>query len=172
MAKGRAEEQRRQSTHARRRQLRRSVSSSLLALRRKAEAEPKHRFRSLYGMIDEGVLYESYGQLRRQAAPGADGIDVAAYGRDLKGNIGRLVERLKSKQYQAKQVRRRFIPEAGGKERPLGIPAVEDKLVQMAARRVLEAIHESDFTEESNGYRPGRGARQTSQKLQHRLFHN
>jgi RNA-directed DNA polymerase len=172
MAKGRAEEQRWQSTHARRGMRRQSVSSSLLALRRKAEAEPKHRFRNLYGMIDEGMLYESYGQLKRRAAPGVDGIDVVAYGKELKANIGMLVQRLKDKQYQAKAVRRRYIPKAGGRERPLGIPAMEDKLVQMAARRVLEAIYEADFVEESNGYRPGRGARQTSQKLQHRLFHN
>ena len=171
MAKGRAEEQSQQSTHARRGMRRQSVSSSLRALRSKAEREPRYRFRNLYGMINEEMLYESYGQLKRQAAPGIDGIDVAAYGKELRTNIGRLVQRLKEGRYRARHVRRRYIPKPGGKQRPLGILAVEDKLVQMAARRVLEAIYEADFVEESNGYRPGRGARQTSQKLQHRLFH-
>ena len=148
------------------------MSRSLLALRQKAAAEPKHRFRSLYRMIDLPMLYECYHELRREAAPGVDGIDVAAYGEQLDERLADLLERLKAQRYRAQLVRRRYIPKPGSaKQRPLGIPVVEDKLVQMAASRILEAIYEADFLDSSMGYRGGRGARAATQKLQHVLFH-
>ena len=149
-----------------------SVSRTLLDLRTKAEREPKHRFRSLYRMIDLPMLYDCYTQLRKDAAPGVDGLDVAEYGKQLDERLVDLLERLKSQRYRAQLVRRRYIPKAGSdKLRPLGIPAVEDKLVQMAASRILEAIYEADFLESSVGYRGGRGARSATQRLQHELFH-
>lgn len=171
MAKGGAEGQRLQSTHAAARKApQQSVSSSLRALEEKARRESAYRFRDLYGMIDDAMLYECYGALRRQAAPGVDGIDVEEYGVDLGRNIADLVERLKAKRYRAQLVKRVYIPKGGGKERPLGLPVVEDKLVQMAVAKILSAVFEVDFTESSNGYRPGRGARGTTQKLRERLF--
>lgn len=173
MAKGRAGEQRWQSTHAGAGKApRQSVSRSLLALRQKAAAEPKHRFRSLYRMIDLPMLYECYHELRRAAAPGVDGVDVAAYGQHLDERLVDLLARLKAQRYRAQWVRRRYIPKPGStKMRPLGIPIVEDKLVQLAASRILEAIYETDFLDSSMGYRGGRGARAATQQLQHALYH-
>jgi RNA-directed DNA polymerase len=169
-AKGRAEEQSWQRSDAAARRPRRSVSSSLLAIGQKAEAEPKYRFEDLYGMINAAMLIECFHLLKRRAAPGVDGMTVSEYEKGLRGRIEELVERLKGKRYRAQLVRRRYIEKTGGKLRPLGIPVLEDKLVQMAAKRVLEAIYEADFMESSNGYRPGRGPRQTTQKLQDRLY--
>jgi len=171
-AKGRAEEQRRHSTHAGAwKASPQSVSRSLLALKRKAAEDPKHRFRSLYRMIDLPMLHECFGQLRRAAAPGVDGLDVAAYAEQLDERLADLLARLKDQTYRARLVRRRYIPKPGGKQRPLGIPIVEDKLVQLAAAKILSAIYEADFVDESWGYRSGRAPRLATQHLQSALFH-
>ena len=81
-----------------------------------------------------------------------------AYAANLQGNIAALVQRLKTKRYRTKLVRRCDIPKANGTERPLGIPALEDKLVQLACAKLLTAIYAQDFLECSDGSRPGRGA--------------
>jgi len=169
-ATGRADEQRGQSTYARERNppgL--SVSRSLSALSEKARAAPKHRFRSLSRLLDCGMLRESFHALKRKAAPGIDGVTHAAYAEDLEGNLSELEKRLKEGRYRATPVKRRWIPKSGGKLRPLGIPVLEDKIVQHAVRRILEAIWEEDFHDESIGYRPGRGARQGSYELREAL---
>ena len=98
-----------------------------------------------------------------------DGQSVADYENDLESNLADLLNRLKRKGYRAKLVRRKYIPKGAGKFRPLGIPAVEDKIVQMAARRILEAIYEADFLDTSRGYRSGKGARHASQMLRESL---
>lgn len=129
MAKGSTGRQSGESTRAEGRKApRKSVSSSLTALRDKALRDPSHRFRSLYSMIDLPMLHESFGMLRRDAACGVDKVSVADFERDLEGNLAGLLERLKAKRYRAKLVRRKYIPKSGGKFRPLGIPAVEDKI--------------------------------------------
>lgn len=169
-AKGRAEEQSQHSTDAAAGRPRKSVSSSLLAIGQKAEEEPDYRFFDLYGMINEAMLIDCFQKLKRQAAPGVDGMTVSEYEKELGPRVAELVSRLKEKRYRAQLVKRQYIDKGGGKLRPLGLPTVEEKLVQMAARRVLEAIYEKDFLDCNNGYRPGRGARETTQKLQDRLF--
>ena len=170
MAKGSTRRQSDQSTRAEGRKApQRSVSSSLIALREKASREPDYRFRGLYTMINLPMLRESFGMLRRDAACGVDEVSVADFESDLEGNLADLLERLKSKRYRAKLVRRKYIPKGGGKRRPLGIPAVEDKIVQMAARRILESIYEADFLDTSRGYRSGKGARHASQMLREEL---
>jgi len=121
-------------------------------------------------MINMVMLRESFHLLRRRAASGVDGQSVADYESDLEVNLAGLLERLKSKSYRAKLVRRRYIPKADGKLRPLGIPAVEDKIVQMSARRILESIYEADFMDTSWGYRKGKGAREASGVLREALL--
>jgi RNA-directed DNA polymerase len=147
-----------------------SVSRTLLELTQKAKRDRKYRFRSLYREIDLRMLYDSFGQLRRKAGVGVDGVDYAEYEKDLDANLRDLLERLKTQRYRAKQIRRKYIPKTSGKLRPLGIPSLEDKIVQMSARRLLEAIFEADFSENSMGYRPGRGAREASKQLRDGIF--
>ncbi len=169
--KGRAERLSEQSTHAWGRSVpKKSVSRTLLELREKAKREPKHRFRSLCREINLPMLYESFGELKRSAAPGVDGETVASYESDLDNRIRQLLERLVNRKYRAQKVRRRHIPKGKGKTRPLGIPALEDKIVQQAASRLLQAIYEVDFLDVSKGYRPNRGARDASQELREQLF--
>ena len=169
--KGRAERLHEQSTDALGRTApNKSVSRTLLELREKARREPKHRFRSLYREINLPMLYESFHELRRGAAPGVDGETVSSYEKELESNLQDLLGRLKSKRYRSQKVRRRCIPKGQGKTRALGIPALEDKIVQQAARKLLEAIYEEDFLEVSKGYRPNRGAREASQQLREQLF--
>jgi RNA-directed DNA polymerase len=83
-------------------------------------------------------------------------VTAAAYEEDLQANIEALAERLKSKRYRTKLVRRKYIPKENGKERPLGIPALQDKLVQLACAKLVEAIYEEDLLNCSYGYRPER----------------
>ena len=147
-----------------------SVQSTLLGLRDKAQREPKHRFRSLYREINLPMLYESFHELKRKAAPGVDGLTVELYEEDLDSNLRALLERLVNKTYRALHVRRKYIPKGQGKTRPLGIPALEDKIVQQSAAKLLRAIYEVDFLDVSKGYRPKRGPRQASQELREQLF--
>ena len=167
MAKGRAERQRGQSTHARGLSCPgQSVSSTLSALRTKAEAAPKHRFRDLFGLIDQQRLCEAYHHLKKRAAPGIDGVTHAEYGENLAENLRDLETRLREGRYRAQHVKRQWIAKAGStKMRPLGIPVLEDKIVQQAVRMILEPIWEADFCDESIGYRPGRQARQSTLDL-------
>jgi len=100
-----------------------------------------------------------------------DGVTFKEYERDLDLNLERLVERLKKGAYRAKLVRRKHIPKGKGKTRPLGIPVLEDKLVQLASAKILTAIFDGDFSENSWGYRKGRGAREASRVLAQTLSH-
>lgn len=171
MAKGGAERQSGQSTHARERNTPGgSVSSTLSALRTKAEQDPKHRFRALSRLLDRQMLGEAFKRLKRTAAPGIDGVSHAEYAKELERNLEDLEKRLKEGRYRARNVKRRWIAKPGSrKRRPLGIPALEDKIVQQAVRMILESIWEADFAEESIGYRAGRGARQASKDLREAL---
>jgi hypothetical protein len=109
-------------------------------------------------LIDEDFLLDCWRRIRKNAACGVDGISARQYEENLMGNIRDLVERLKRKNYRARLVRRHWIPKTDGKKRPLGIPVVEDKLLQLAVTRILESIYEQDFLRCSYGYRPKKGA--------------
>jgi group II intron reverse transcriptase/maturase len=108
--------------------------------------------------LDGDLLLDCWRDLNKQAASGVDGLTAAAYQANLQANITALVHRLKTQRYRAKLVRRCYIPKENGSERPLGIPALEDKLVQLACAKLLMAIYEQDFLDCSYGYRPRRGA--------------
>lgn len=146
------------------------MSRTLTALNRKAVEVPKHRFRDLYRLIDLQALYESFRSLRKNAAPGVDGVTFEDYESNLDANLQTLLDRLKRKCYRAPHVKRCFISKGNGKLRPLGLPTLEDKIVQHAASRILESIYEADFSDRSLGYRRGQpGAQKASQQLSQEL---
>jgi len=141
------------------------VQTSLRGIAKKAQEQKKHRFGNLYEMLNEENLLDSWRYIRKDAASGVDRVSAREYEENLEENIRRLVERLKRKSYRAKLVRRQYIPKGEGKTRPLGIPATEDKLLQLAVKRILEAIYEQDFLRCSYGYRPKKGALDAVDKL-------
>jgi RNA-directed DNA polymerase len=108
-------------------------------------------------LIDEDSLRACFGDLKRNKAPGIDEVTMTEYEANLDENIKNLLARLKARQYHPQPAKRVYIPKANGQKRPLGIPTVEDKVVQMACKRILEAIFEVDFLPVSYGFRPGRG---------------
>ena len=120
---------------------------------------PKYKFRNLYGMIDMELLKLAWRELNKRACAGIDRVSAKMYGQNLEANLDDLIDRLKRKGYRAKLVKRRYIPKSNGKKRPLGIPVLEDRLLQKAVTMILEAIYEQDFLEVSYGYRPGKSAK-------------
>ncbi len=132
--------------------------TSLWEIANKARADKRYRFQDLYRCLDEEFLLRGWYSLNWNAAAGVDKVTVEEYSNNLTENIQGLVKRLKQKKYRAKLVRRHYIPKENGKRRPLGIPALEDKIVQAACAMLLSAIYEQDFLDCSYGYRPERGA--------------
>lgn len=145
------------------------MPTSLRGIANRAKRDSKAKFRNLYRLLNKDNLRWSFYQLKRSAAPGVDKVSFQQYEAELESKLEHLVERLKAKRYRAKLVRRKNIPKSGGKLRPLGIPALEDKLLQLAVARILESIYEQDFLETSWGYRAGRGPQQASRVLAGRL---
>ena len=141
------------------------MQTSLLGIAKKAKSDKRYRFRNLYRELNEDLLRDSWRLLRKDAALGVDRVSAAEYEANLEENIRQLVERLKRKSYRARLVRRHYIPKGEGKMRPLGIPATEDKLLQLAVKRLLEAIYEQDFLPCSYGYRPRVGALEAVDQL-------
>jgi RNA-directed DNA polymerase len=120
--------------------------SALERVRQAAKGNKEMRFTALYHHIyDPEMLRWAYYQLKRRAAPGVDGETWQHYGEALEENIQDLSHRLKRGAYRAKPVRRTYIPKGDGRQRPLGVTALEDKLVQRATVEVLNAIYETDF---------------------------
>jgi group II intron reverse transcriptase/maturase len=145
------------------------MQTSLQGISEKAQRQPEYRFLNLYTMLNEENLLDSWRYLKKDAASGIDRVSARAYEEHLVENVRSLVERLKRKSYRAKLVRRQYIPKGEGKYRPLGIPAIEDKLLQKAVSRILEAIFEQDFLVYSFGYRPGIGAQDAVGELTYEL---
>lgn len=141
------------------------VQTSLQGIAMRASTCKEHRFQDLYRLLNEELLLDCWGELNKRAAGGVDGVTFEVYEQDLYANVVDLVERLKTKCYRAKLVRRCYIPKACGKMRALGIPALEDKLVQRACAKILNAIYEQDFLPASYGYRPRRDAREAVEDL-------
>ena len=145
------------------------MQTSLRGISSRAAKDKEHRFGNLYGLLDENFLKWCFWQLKRDAAPGIDQVDFYEYRENLDENIRDLVKRLKQKKYRAKLVRRHYIPKTGGKLRPLGIPATDDKVLQFAAAKILGAIFEEDFLDVSYGYRPVIGPQDAVRDLTRKL---
>lgn len=134
------------------------VQSALGRIRQAAVKDKKARFTSLmHHVYDLSMLREAYYGLKRNAAPGVDGETWRHYGENLESNLEELSGRLRRGAYRAKAVRRVFITKDDGRQRPLGVTALEDKTVQRSTVAVLNAIYETDFLGFSYGYRPGKG---------------
>jgi RNA-directed DNA polymerase len=134
------------------------MSPELLEVVARARREPEGRFHALAHLIDVPALERAYHRMRPEAAVGVDGVTKERYGQDLERNLRDLHERLRAQQYRHQPIRRAYIPKDTGQQRPIGISAFEDKVVQDAVREVLEAIYEQDFLDCSYGFRPGRRA--------------
>jgi retron-type reverse transcriptase len=143
--------------------------TSLRGIAIKAEACATHRFQNLYRWLNAPFLMNCWRDLNKNAASGVDKVTAEVYGENLEANIQTLAKRLKDKRYRAKLVRRCYIPKDNGKERPLGIPALEDRLVQLACAKILASIFESDFVDTSYGYRPNRSAKEAIEDLKFNL---
>jgi len=134
------------------------VSPGLDRVRNAARQRTKEKFTALLHHVTIDLLRDAFLALKRRAAPGVDGVTWQDYEADLEGNLQDLHARVHCGTYRALPVRRRFIPKPGtDKQRPLGIAALEDKIVQRAVVVVLNAIYEEDFLGFSYGFRPGRG---------------
>lgn len=142
--------------HTHRAQDRASVSQRLDRIRKAAKERKKERFTALLHHVDVPMLRTAFFALRRDAAPGADGLTWQDYEADLDRRIEDLHDRVQRGAYRAQASRRRYIPKPDGRRRPLAIAALEDKIVQRAIVQVLNAIYEEDFLGLSYGFRPGR----------------
>ena len=141
----------------RRAQDRESVSHALDRIRQAAEQRKKEKFTALFHHINPEMLRTAFYALRRNAAPGVDGQTWRTYEADLDRQIENLHDRVQRGAYRAQPSRRTYIPKPDGRQRPLAIAALEDKIVQRATAMVLNQIYEEDFLGFSYGFRPERG---------------
>ena len=137
-----------------------TTPAKLALISERAQREPKYQFTCLAHLLNAGFLKECYYSLGRDRASGIDGVSWKEYGKDLEGNLNNLVTRMKAKRYKPQPVKRVYIPKNEHEKRPLGLPALEDKIVQKGISRILEAIYEADFSNCSYGFRPARNCHQ------------
>lgn len=134
-----------------------SVQSKLWLVHQRAKEDKKVKFTALmHHIYNVDTLAYAYSRIKRDATAGVDGETWRSYGEELLRNLSDLSERLKRGAYRAKPVRRAYIPKPDGQQRPLGVTALEDKIVQRATVEVLNAVYEADFIGFSYGFRPGR----------------
>lgn len=148
------------------------MQTSLRGIRQKTKYNKQHRFQNLYELLNEDSLMESWRKLNKKSSSGVDKVTAKEFETNLKENIKEIKNSLKDKRYRTKLVRRVNIPKGNGKTRPLGIPALSDKLVQRAVAQILEAIYEEDFINCSYGYRPKIGAHNAIKDLTKELQFN
>jgi group II intron reverse transcriptase/maturase len=151
--------------NASRTQSRISAPSALARVRQAARRDKEAKFTALFHHITTDLLRTAFGQLKKHAAAGVDGVTWEQYGVDLEENLRDLHDRLRRGAYRARPSRRVYIPKADGRQRPLGIASLEDKIVQRAVVEVLNAIYEEDFLGFSYGFRPRRSQHQALDAL-------
>src|SRR5919206_2687292 len=151
--KGNADQQ-----STRRTQCRESVSQALERIRKVARERKQEKFTALFHHITIELLEEAFFELKENAAPGVDRLTWRDYEADLERNLTDLHDRVHRGAYRAMPSRRVYIPKADGRQRPIAVAAIEDKIVQRAVTALLNAIYEEDFLGFSYGFRPGRGA--------------
>lgn len=137
-----------------------TVSTKLHAIAEQAVRYPDTVFTTLMHNIDVAFLLEAFRRTRKDAAPGVDGVTAEEYAAHLGENLRSLHARMRSGGYKAPPVKRVWLDKEGGKKRPIGMPAFEDKIVQRAVSMLLESVYEQDFHDFSYGFRPGRSAHQ------------
>ena len=147
------------------------MSTQLSQIARKAQLDRKARFTSLAHLLTPAFLKETWGMMNRRAASGIDGESTKQFESELEQRVQDICARLKAGTYRAPPVRRVEIPKGPGKAgtRPLGIPTVEDRLVQRAVARILEAVFEADFIDCSYGFRPRRNPHHALQSLREQI---
>ena len=125
-----------------------------------AKREPQLQFTSLAHLLNRDFLKDCYNSLNRNKAVGIDGVCWKEYGENLDDNVEGLITRMKHKSYKPIPARRVYIPKNEKEKRPLGIPALENKIVEMGITRIVRSIYEEDFLESSYGFRPKRSCHQ------------
>jgi group II intron reverse transcriptase/maturase len=148
------------------------VATKLQRIAEKARKEPDFKFTSLYHLMNEEMLRECFKRLRKDATAGIDKMTKDMYAENLDANLSDLIERLHRMAYIPQPVRRKYIPKPGSaKQRPLGIPCFEDKLVQAGLVRILEQVYEQDFISDSYGFRPKRSCHDALRALSETVEH-
>ena len=137
-----------------------SMSTDISRIAELAKEDPKRQFLSIAHLITSEKLHEAFRNLRKDASAGIDGVTYEQYETNAEENIGKLHQRLKEGKYRVQPLRRVYIPKEDGKQRPISIPALEDKIVQKVVVDLLNAIYEQDFLDCSYGFRPKRGQHQ------------
>ena len=141
------------------------MQTKLNLISERAKRDRKCRINNVAYLLSEENFKECFMMLAKGKANGIDGVSVEEYDRNLDSNLKDLVGRMKRQAYKPQPVKRVYIPKANGKKRPLGIPSVEDKIVQTGIARILEAVYENDFLDFSYGFRPNKSCHQALEKL-------
>jgi group II intron reverse transcriptase/maturase len=150
-----------------------SVPTKLYRIAEKARNELSFKFTSLYHLMNEEHLRECFQQLKKDAAVGIDNVTKEEYAADLDANLNNLIGRLHRMAYRPQPVRRVYIAKPGtAKQRPLGIPCLEDKLVQSGLVKILETVYEQDFIPDSYGFRPGKSCHHALKALNETVENN
>ena len=146
------------------------METKLNLITRRAKEDKRCKFNNLMHLINTASLLECFQMLKKGKAVGVDGSSIEEYEKELEVNVEGLINRMKTMSYRSQPVRRVYIPKDNGRMRPLGIPTVEDKLVQMVFTRILEAIYEPDFTDFSYGFRRNRSCHQALSRVDHSIM--
>ena len=149
-----------------------NMVTKLNLISKRAKEDKQCKFNNLVHLLNETSLQYSFDSLKRNKAAGIDKITTEKYGTELKNNLTNLISKMKSMSYRPQAVRRVHIPKGNGKTRPLGIPTVEDKLVQFAFTKILEAIYDNDFLDFSHGFRHGRSCHTALKQVDHLIMSN